>query len=149
MAKWQYLTMDKQPNQTKLTRIECNQGCGVGAVVEVARSRANEPGVGVGVDQTTSTPTPEHFVGICDIICICGEDLHTHFGNNLYRYRLLNSVGLHTYVLTKAGSHDIQRRIQGVQTRPCPPEAPKNGTESTYSLSLSGFHRWFIWMKEI
>ena len=52
-----------------------NQGCGVGvgAGVGVARGRGNEPGVGagVGVDQTASTPTPERFVGICDIICIC------------------------------------------------------------------------------
>ena len=51
----------------------CNQGCRVGVGVGVARSRGNEPGVGVrvGVDQMASTPTPEHFFLVYDIIYLC------------------------------------------------------------------------------
>ena len=53
------------------------QGCGVG--VGVAQSRGNKPGVGVGVDQTASTPTPERFFLICDIICLCGGEFACTF----------------------------------------------------------------------
>ena len=74
---------------TDLSSLILGCGVGVGAGVGVVQSRGNEPGVraGVGVDQTASTPIPERFIGICDIICICRGDPHVHFGNNLHRNR--------------------------------------------------------------
>ena len=60
-----------------LNQATYNQGCRVG--VGVARSRGSEPGVGIVVNQAFSTPSPEHFVWICAMICHMQRRICMHF----------------------------------------------------------------------